>query len=1096
MINRLNSYTFRSVSVFLIPFVIFYISGFFVVSAVWFSDSANAVEPEGGKIWGYKFEDLDGDGQRDEGEPVLNGWTIYLYDGDSVVTGEGEWPDGYYEFNNLDNDTYYICEELRDDWTQTYPNNNTNDGNNFYIYEDCNSDDETWSDYGYEVELNENQVENLNFGNFQYGYISGHKYSEETGDPIENWTIYLVHPNGETDNVSTNNEGEYEFSELGPGTYKVCESIDENEEDCAVHPYQTHPELFYTIEMRSNADGLVNSNYDFRNYTQGVVQTLKFKDFYKNQDPDLNMNGHQDENELFLAGWQMCLSKWFPYDDNEGGEWQLVDDECKLTDGSGWSVWTNLDWGLYRLEEENRVGWSHTADYYYEFELDEENIVYERKFGNVPNELEVIKFYDTNGNGDQEDNEEVLSGWEFCLYKIVWPGDEDSGPIYEPVFEDYCRKTGENGSALWSELEKGDYLVDEEERENWFHTNWGEEGRAQVEVEKGRVVERFGNVRNVIRVLKFWDKNQSGSYEPEEGDKTLSDWQMCLYNDSEEGSEPSCKNTDEAGWAIWEDAEEGSYRVVEEGKDGWVPTNTEDGRWSFEVENGKGEVLIYFGNDTTSIDAHKFYDINQNGEQDYWAENLLEPDIRGWKMCLYKWFSSGEEDGEWQLVGECKSTDDDGLAHWTGLAPDLYRLEEEGREVLGWSPMTDSSYVFELGYLENREFDFGNWIEDLNPPVSQFDQPRDHEVIDTEMVSLDLIGSSLDLKSGVRSAVMSVHQLGGPESVANYPAASFFDIFVELRCPIEPPREAPPLVPIELVSLSLVSVDPITVSWGHNWAPPSTGTYCFEVKAADYAGNVEDTAWAGPLAYVPVVQISDQESNSVSETSFTVEWDTDKPATSRVIYDTVSHLDLGEAPNYGYAFSTSEQDTDPKVTHHVVAITGLTAGTAYYYRTVSAASPESVGGESSTSTTSGGSGGNNGGSGGGSGSGTIIWSPSTPTPTPFITPTPSPSPSTVADVAGSAGGGNGVSGASTNATSNAGEELSPKSDLAMIGASDQPVPSQSESSRAAIGETEEESEKWSLFASISSLFGSVSLWWLLVLLVVVGSFAYSNRRKK
>ncbi|MDP3792525.1 MAG: hypothetical protein Q8Q89_02230 [bacterium] len=949
-------------------------------------------EPEGGKISGYKFEDLDGDGKRDEGEPLLNGWTIWLDEDSYAVTGDDEkgWADGYYEFDDLESDDYTVCEERKpseeseNNWTQTYPSNNVDEEDDYYdyIYESCDEDfGDHLARYGYNIEIEADGAKNVNFGN-------------------------------------------------------------------------------------------INGN---------IVKAFKFK--------DLDMNSTQDEGESALEGWNMCLYQWNSSGEEgeEGGGWSLVDGECKPTDDSGWATWTNLDFGLYRLDEEDRSGWTHTTDNYYEFELDEENVIYERKFGNIPNELEVIKFYDTNGNGDQDDNEEVLSGWEFCLYKIVWPGDEDSGPVYEPVSEDYCRKTDENGSVLWSELEEGDYLVDEEERENWFHTNWGEEGRAEVEVEEGRVVERFGNVRNVIRVLKFWDKNQNGSYEPEEGDKTLSDWQMCLYDENNEGSEPSCKNTDETGYAIWEDADESNYHVVEESKDGWVPINTENGQWSFEVEDGEGEVLIYFGNDTTSIDAHKFYDINQNGVQDYWVENLLEPDIRGWKMCLYRWLSSGEEDGQWQLIGECKSTDDDGLVHWTGLAPDLYRFEEEGREDLGWSPVTVSSYVFELGYLENREFDFGNWIPDENPPISQFDDVQDHQVIDTEMVSMSLTGQSVDQESGVQSATLSVYQLGGPESVVNYPASSFFDIFVELRCPVEP-REEPPLIPIELVSLSLVSVNPITVSWGHNWVPPSTGTYCFEVKATDYAGNIEHTAWSGPLAYVPTAQISEQESSSVTENSFTVEWDTDKPATSRIIYDTISHPNLGEAPNYGYAFSTPEQDLEPKVISHSVVVNDLTTNTTYYYRTISAASPESVGGESST-TTSGGSGGNNGGGGGGGAPGSIILNGPTPTPSPIslgqATPTPSAT-STPLFVAGATtSGGSGVSESSAG---------TPGLEEGSLDESDQTA-----SSPSVTPEASEEDQRISnnnLFAFLGGLFDSVSWWWLLILPVVIIVIAYTARKKK
>src|SRR3989338_7061257 len=95
--------------------------------------------------------------------------------------------------------------------------------------------------------------------------------------------------------------------------------------------------------------------------------------------------------------------------------------------------------------------------------------------------------------------------------------------------------------------------------------------------------------------------------------------------------------------------------------------------------------------------------------------------------------------------------------------------------------------------------------------------------------------------------------------------------------------------------------------------------------------------------------ISDETGSSVSQSSLTITWTTDFVATSRVVYDTVSHAVLGEAPNYGYTNSTVEDST--KVTSHSVDLTGLTAGTTYYYRTVSHGSPEAVGDEQTLATT-------------------------------------------------------------------------------------------------------------------------------------------------
>ena len=117
--------------------------------------------------------------------------------------------------------------------------------------------------------------------------------------------------------------------------------------------------------------------------------------------------------------------------------------------------------------------------------------------------------------------------------------------------------------------------------------------------------------------------------------------------------------------------------------------------------------------------------------------------------------------------------------------------------------------------------------------------------------------------------------------------------------------------------------------------------------AYDKAGNKSDELIA-PYQVAP--SISGQSSNSINQTTATISWTTGTPATSRVIYDTVSHPVLGSGSNYGYADSTYTYDTTPKVTVHSVIISGLTPGTTYYYRAISTGSPETVSGEMSFAT--------------------------------------------------------------------------------------------------------------------------------------------------
>ena len=84
--------------------------------------------------------------------------------------------------------------------------------------------------------------------------------------------------------------------------------------------------------------------------------------------------------------------------------------------------------------------------------------------------------------------------------------------------------------------------------------------------------------------------------------------------------------------------------------------------------------------------------------------------------------------------------------------------------------------------------------------------------------------------------------------------------------------------------------------------------------------------------------IYNETASGIGTATVTINWQTNLFATSRIIYDIISHSALGNPPNYGYAYSTSEDPTI--VTYHTVKIEGLTPGVTYYYRCVSHTSPE------------------------------------------------------------------------------------------------------------------------------------------------------------
>ncbi len=119
----------------------------------------------------------------------------------------------------------------------------------------------------------------------------------------------------------------------------------------------------------------------------------------------------------------------------------------------------------------------------------------------------------------------------------------------------------------------------------------------------------------------------------------------------------------------------------------------------------------------------------------------------------------------------------------------------------------------------------------------------------------------------------------------------------------------------------------------------TAGTKTITVMAGDASGansvKTVDVTVTETSSQKPV--ITNIRAINITQTSVTITWDTDIPATSRVIYDSTSHADIsGEtAPNFGYVASTPESDVTTKVTSHSVDISGLSPATKYYFRVLS-----------------------------------------------------------------------------------------------------------------------------------------------------------------
>ena len=271
-----------------------------------------------GSICGTKFNDLNGNGRRDDGEPGIPEWQIML-DGAVRLTAITD-KDGNYCFYNLVPGEYKILEELRPEWQQKAPAEGY---------------------YGVNLTAGQN-IMRKDFGNMlnsQLGSICGVKFNDLNGNGIRDkdepgipeWTILI---GGTADfKVSTDKNGEFCLNNLKPGVYKIGEQLREGW-------IQTAPsERYFTIELK---EGQHVTNLEFGNMLDpktGSICGMKFN--------DANGNGTMDNGEQGIPDWTINLS----------GPTNLT----IQTDKSGNYCFTRLPAGSYTISEGGQAGWYQTA---------------------------------------------------------------------------------------------------------------------------------------------------------------------------------------------------------------------------------------------------------------------------------------------------------------------------------------------------------------------------------------------------------------------------------------------------------------------------------------------------------------------------------------------------------------------------------------------------------------------------------------------------------------------------------------------------------------------------------------------------------------
>ena len=505
--------------------------------------------PLEGSISGLKFHDLDADGVKDDDEPGLEGWTIFLGNGSGPQGQATTGSDGSYRFQDLTPGTYSVTEESRTGWTQSYP--------------DQPHDNVSVSPGG--------ETTDVNFGNWTNGTISGVKFEDlngngrrDDGEPgISGWQISIDAVDGDSQPVgnpaiaTTGSDGAYSAS-VSPGTYRV----EEVAQDGWV---QSAPADYYLIGIDS---GSAEQTIDFGNYRKAAICGTKFQDV----DGD-GLLSEAEQSTGRLEGWTITLHE------AEGNQLATT-----TTGPDGGYCFEDLEPGSYEVREVLQEGWRVLSP-----EAGTQGVsvvsgqrVQDADFINQSiGYLEVFKFEDLDADGIEDDEDPVHAGVSFTASMGLGQGEAQE-------------ITDSGGIAFFGPLPTGSYTL----RETFFSStvmgvSTGN-NPTQVVVSRGdtaRVV--VGNYfLGTISGTKWLDVDRDGLRGDNE--PVLEGFTIELRQD---GATVATVTTDENGSYIFEQVRPGDYTVAEVVSEPWEQTFPADGAGHPVTLRSRGSIEnVNFGN--------------------------------------------------------------------------------------------------------------------------------------------------------------------------------------------------------------------------------------------------------------------------------------------------------------------------------------------------------------------------------------------------------------------------------------------------------------------------------------------------------------------
>jgi uncharacterized protein (DUF2141 family) len=316
-----------------------------------------------GTIAGVVFEDTNGNGVQDAGEPGLRDVRVTLSNGTTSQTAQ-TGADGAFAFTGLPPGAYVVEETDPPGFTSTTLNRKT-------------------------LSLASGGSAAASFGDQAVGTIAGAVFNDADGNGQRGATepglggvrVVLQGPAGTVSNL-TAADGAFVFSGLVPGTYSVAET------DPAGFLSTTPNEL--ALSLGSGAAATAN----FGDQPVGTVSGLVFE--------DVNGNGQRDAGEAGLGGVSVNLTR---------GENRLT----TRTAGDGSYLFNGLAAGNYEVEEIDPAGFISTSPNQRIVSLAVGGAATASFGDQATGTVSGAVFEDVNGNGTRDTGETGIGGVSISL---------------------------------------------------------------------------------------------------------------------------------------------------------------------------------------------------------------------------------------------------------------------------------------------------------------------------------------------------------------------------------------------------------------------------------------------------------------------------------------------------------------------------------------------------------------------------------------------------------------------------------------------------------------------------------------------------------